>query len=266
MSDKTCRQCGGPSKKTYCSKLCANRWWKQSAGFKKNKCIECEKPCSNLYCSYKCKAKKQIREYKAICQFCGNEFIFHKIGYQKRGQMKYCSFSCANAVYTLNDTFFTHHTNISEIYQILGFLFSCGKIFDIRTNQIEIKSSKPNLEKFNQIVKSDFIIKKAEGKDNFKLVVRSQPWIEYLFDIGFTDSLESHTFPTILDEYKQDFIDGYSNGNTTQTFNKTDEKLTLIKVKSYPLARGITDYLNCDLVTKHLGFICVVRTPLESPI
>ena len=98
MEDKICRECGGPSKKAYCSKVCATRWFRKSTTFKKNKCLECGKPCSNMYCSYKCKGKTQIKEYKEICLNCGKEFIYHKISYKNRGQMKYCSSSCSNAI------------------------------------------------------------------------------------------------------------------------------------------------------------------------
>src|ERR1035437_5631425 len=138
MSDIVCKECGEPSVLTYCSKICANRAWKKSPGFLNKKCQICDEPCHNMYCSIDCRANARQKFYKENCLTCGEEFIYHRIGYKKRGGMKYCSLKCAGSVYELNENFFIQNTNIPLVYQTLGFLYSLGKIQDYLKSDIEI--------------------------------------------------------------------------------------------------------------------------------
>ena len=260
MADKICRECGGPSAKTYCSKVCATRWWRKSTTYKKNKCLECGEPCNNMYCSYKCKGKTMIREYKENCLNCGNEFIYHKISYKNRGQMKYCSYACANAVYSVEDKFFTHNPDIPLIYETLGFMFASAFIYDYKDFEIEIRTTdKDRLDKFIKDVKSTYPIQYVKTLKEYRTSIRSKVWIEYLSDIGFGHSLNKHIFPIILPEYKIDFIRGYINSKMCEIYPKKDYKLIIIKAVSYPLIREIAHVSGGDLVTKHLKFHCVIR-------
>lgn len=264
---RTCAECGGPSEKKYCSKLCANRFWKKSLGFKKKKCKVCGKPCSNIYCSYKCRDVEREKNYTAICQFCGKEFIFHKIHYQLRGQMKYCSPSCAVSSHRIDNSFFTHHQDIPLIYRTLGFLFACGYIYLLTDFEIEIRSTKKRLEDFNKTLGSTYQIFSAKGrgsnKDKYRLLIRSKEIVNYLTYIGFGESLEAHMFPLILPEYRLDFVKGYIDSEMCKIYNKKENdkeyKYYVIKTKSYPLARGIAEITGGELLTKHLEFWCIVK-------
>jgi len=258
--DKICRECGGPSKKTYCSKVCATRWFRKSATYKKNKCLECGKPCSNMYCSYKCKGKTQIKEYKEICLNCGKEFIYHKISYKNRGQMKYCSSSCSNAIYYIEDSFFTHNPNIPLIYETIGFIFASGFIFDYQTFEIEIRTTdKERMDKFVSDTKSTFPVQYHPKLKEYRTAIRCRQWIEYLSDIGFGHSLNKHIFPIILTEYKMDFVKGYIQSRMADIYPKKDYKLIVIKAVSYPLIREIAHVTGGDLITKHNKYHCIIR-------
>ena len=256
--DKICKECGGPSLKTYCCKLCANRAWKKSPGFLCNQCKVCGKPCHNIYCSKKCKASTIKVEYKENCLTCGKEFIYNKTAYKLRGQMKYCSYKCAKTLYHIDETFFTHHINIPELYQTLGFLFASGRIQDYETWDVSITASKEVLENFAQIVSSTYPIFPSDN-GLYRTVIKCQKWLNHLSYIGFGYTLQHHTFPIILDEYILDFIKGYINSNMSEIYIKEDHRLIFVKTKSYSLARGIADFTNSEVVTKHLGFIVVIR-------
>lgn len=261
---KTCAECGGPSEKKYCSKLCANRFWKKSTGYKKNKCKLCGKPARELYCSNKCRAENSKKSYTAICQFCGKEFIFHKIHYQLRGQMKYCSSSCVTSVHRIDNSFFTHHTDIPLIYKTLGFLFASGFIYLFTDFEIEIRSDKKRLEKFSATLNSTYQISQlTSNKDRCRLLIRSKEIINYLLYIGFGESLEHHIFPLILEENRLDFVKGYMDSNMCIKYNKKENGIPytiyVIKTKSYPLARGMAEVTGGELLTKHLEFCCIIK-------
>lgn len=258
-----CKECGGPSESTYCSRLCANRFWKKSPGFLKNKCKVCGNPCHNIYCSKKCKASTTIVDYKENCLTCGKEFIFKKIAYKKRGQMKYCSYKCAKTLYHVDETFFTHYSNIPLLYQTLGFLFASGRIQDYGTHDIDVNSTKENIENFTKVVNSTYPIFQSSdltgNKDIYRTKIKCKTWQDYLSYIGFGCAAELHTFPIILEEYILDFIKGYIKSNMSQIYIKEDHRLIFLKTKSYSLARGIADFTNSEVVTKHLGFIIVIK-------
>ena len=213
-----------------------------------------------MYCSYKCKGKTQIKEYKELCLNCGKEFIYHKISYKNRGQMKYCSYSCANAVYSIEDTFFTHNPNIPLIYETLGFLFAHGTILDYELFEIEIRTTdKERMDKFVLDVKSTYPIEYVKNLKEYRTTIRSKTWIEYLSDIGFTYSLNKHLFPIILPEYHMFFIQGYISSKMADIYNKQNYKLIVIKATSYPLIREIAHITGGDLLTKHNKYHCIVR-------
>lgn len=253
-----CRECGTPCRTMYCSKLCKNRWWKKSATFKKNKCQVCGEPCNNIFCSKKCMGTTMIKEHKAICEFCGEEFIYHKEGYKKRGQMRFCSSKCKKSIYRINENYFFEDKNIPKIYQTLGFIFASGIISDIKLGIIDIIAEKEPLERFAKTIGSTFKINKTDGQELRRTYIRSNKLTDYLFSIGFSSAKETHEFPLILPEYKLDFIKGYAAVNSE--LHQNDEVM-FITTKSYSLARGIAESLNCELVTKQLGFICVIRNP-----
>ena len=260
MEQKVCRECGKPSEKAYCSKLCANRYWRKSKTYKQKTCVICGKPARETYCSLKCAgASREKSIHTAICSnpSCGKEFTFDRISYLKRGQMKFCSRICANTRYSVNDTFFTHYPDISAIYQTLGFLFSNGFIYSYKDFEIELRSpDKEKLEKFKLLVNSTYPIKYFKKLKEYNTIVRSKTWLEYLSDIGLSSNLNTHTFPTILEEYKIDFIKGYM----TSELCKIHKNNTIdIKAESYPLIREVALVTGGDLVTKHLAFHCLIK-------
>lgn len=262
-----CAECGKPSEKKYCSKLCATRYWrKTSTVYKKNKCKICGKSCVNIYCSYKCRDIDRIVEHKTSCENCGIEFTYDRPAYIRRGQMKFCSKKCANEVYEINHNFFKGK-DIEIIYEAMGFIFGNGYIYDIKKFELELRGTRKKLEEFKKLTKCGFPIKKARdkktNKKTFKLLIRSEEWIHYLYNLGFSNTFEGHKFPTILDEYKIYFIKGYLNSNFCNTFTKVENneknKYFIIKTKSYDLLRGIAEVVNGVLYTQKLEFCLLVK-------
>lgn len=250
-----CLECGAPCQKKYCSKLCLNRGWKKSAGFRKNKCLVCGEPSSNMYCSYKCRASVRKKNHKAICEFCGKEFSYPKITVLNRG-LRFCSDKCKSSKYTLQENYFTHGEPYDEVYKTLGFLFASGVISDIKLGIIDIVGKKDDMTLFAKTIKSTYKLNNTDGKEMKRTLIRSKEMTDYLFSIGFSSAKETHDFPLILPEFKLDFIKGYAAINSELHQNN---EVMFINTKSYSLARGIAEFLNCELVTKHLGFICIVR-------
>ena len=254
-----CQECGAPCRKMYCSQKCKDRGYRKTEAFLKNKCKRCGEPCSKIYCSNKCKGLDKVKEpYKAICEFCNKEFTFKIPAYQRRGQVRFCSNECKRSKYNVNDNYFKDSEDIPTIYKTLGFLFGSGVIMDIKLGIIDVIAEETKLRKFAETIKSTYRIQKTDGKDMFRSYIRSSQITDYLFDIGFTSNHETHDFPIILPEYKLDFIRGFAESNSEL---HQDNTVMFIKVKSYSLARGIAEFLNCELVTKQLGFIVVVRNP-----
>lgn len=259
-----CKECGGPSEKAYCSKLCANRFWKKSPGFLNKKCLICGEPCHNSYCSYTCKASTLKKEHKENCLTCGKEFIFSNIAYKKRGGMKYCSYKCAHTIYKLDETFFTHYSDIPLIYQTLGFLFATARVQDYGTHDIDVRATKEELVKFSKIVSSTYKITSANGfgnghKNCYRVKIKSKIWLDYLDYIGFNNILATHTFPIILEEYRLDFIKGYVKTDMCEIHKKDNYTLYIIKGYSYHLIRCITDFLKAEMATKQLEYCCIFK-------
>ena len=252
-----CVECGKPCRVMYCSNLCKQHAFQKTSKFLKNKCKVCEKPCSNIFCSNKCKGIDKIKEpYIAVCETCGTEFTYKIPAYKRRGQMRFCSTKCQTKIFSVDDNFFKGSEDISKIYQTLGFIFANAVIFDIKIGVFDIIAEETKLRKFASTIKSTYRIQKTDGKDMFRSYIKSYEIVNYLFDIGFTNTHETHTFPIILPEYKLDFIKGFSETNSEL---HQEGKVMFIKTKSYSLARGISEFLNCELITKQLSYVCIIR-------
>ena len=251
-----CIVCGKPCRRMFCCAKC------KFADFKKrrsvNNCLICGKPCTNLYCSTTCSGIDNIKEaYKATCEFCGKEFTYKIPAYKKRGQMRFCSYKCKSSKYIINDNFFKGSDNIPQIYQTMGFIFAAGVIMDIKLGIIDLIAEEEKLKKLAATMNSTYKIQKTDN-NLYRTYIRSNEITDYLFDLGFTLTHETHQFPTILPEYKLDFIKGFASVNSE--LHQNDE-IMFVKIKSYSIAREIAEILQCELVTKHLGFICIVRDP-----
>lgn len=265
-----CAECGEPSligkngkAKKFCSKKCANKFWFKTEAYLKNKCLQCGNNCRHLYCSVDCQSKFTKKTFTAICLKCDKEFTYHKESYKKRGQMIYCSNTCKNSVYSVNETFFTHHSNIEEIYQVLGYLFATGRIQDYGTHDIDIKGTKSKLEMLSNIVGSNFPIfssnsTDSKGNDNFRIKIRNRVWMNYLDDIGFKNDL-MHSFPIILPEYVPYFIAGYIDSPLTSIKQDSDNRVITIKAKSYSLIQGIADFTGGEVITSKLEYHCIIK-------
>jgi hypothetical protein len=251
-----CVVCGKPCRRMYCCSKCKFVDFKKRISI--NNCLICGKPCSNLYCSRKCSGIDNIKEaYKATCEFCGKEFTYKIPAYKKRGQMRFCSYKCQSSKYIVDDNFFKGSDNISQIYQTMGFIFASGVIMDIKLGIIDLIAEEEKLKKLASTINSTYKIRKTDN-NLYRTYIRSAEITNYLFDLGFTSNHETHQFPTILPEYKLDFIKGFASVNSELHQN---EEIMFVKVKSYSIAREITEILQSELVSKHLGFICIVREP-----
>ena len=254
-----CVECKKPCKVMYCSNLCKQKAFQKTDKYLKNKCKVCEKPCSNLFCSNECKGIDKTKEpYVAVCEACGKEFTYKIPAYKRRGQMRFCSKSCKNMVFSVDDNYFKGSEDTSKIYQTLGFLFGNAVILDIKIGVFDIIAEETKLKNFVETIKSTYRIQKTDGKDMWRSYIKSYEMVNYLFDLGFTANHETHEFPTILPEYKLDFIKGYADTNSEL---HQDGAVMFIKTKSYSIARGIAEFLGCELVTKQLGYICIIRSP-----
>ena len=260
MEIKNCIVCGKPferKRSKFCSKSCFDKARVKADSYLTKKCLFCGKPCHKSYCSKSCGAKAQKRPEKHFdnCLFCGNRFQFQPT-YRKCGRLtRYCSMKCASSIYKVNDDFFTHYENIGEIYQILGFIYSCGFI-RLKKGILKLISTIENLTEVARIISSNYpIIKYNFGNKEKKLYqteIYSVKYMKYLESIGFNRTEINREFPTILEEYKLDFIKGYMR-TKCKVYNKETYKLIILDVKSYNLAKVIADFTGSELITKHLS-------------
>ena len=133
-TDKPCGYCGClipmPRKrdrvKDYCNRGCASRAL-LSAPVKP--CPTCGKPTSTAqgarFCSKTCANRSRVVVHLRTCARCGNHFQLPNIAYERRGNGRYCSRSCATRVYNVNEHFFDDINSEPKAYW-LGFLFADG--------------------------------------------------------------------------------------------------------------------------------------------
>ena len=246
---KVCAICGNPSERMYCSRKCANEAWKKSP---------------NHYSNKPKLPKKKKPKLTAICQnvHCGKEFIVDRPAYLKRGQMKFCSHACSERKFIVNEDFFTHHPNHDEIYNVLGFIFACGKILSWGINEIQIHSTKKKLEWFKKVTNCTYPINPAKAIKDIKKVVlwkikiNSQKWSEYLGDLGLSVAYPKHEFPCMLPEYRKWFVEGYIQ---TPYRSKKTETDIILEIESPGLAKGIKEVTNGELVTSNYGYTITLK-------
>lgn len=208
--------------KKYCSRKCAA---KSSSDVPSRTCPVCEETfkayVSNngerkRYCSKKCSNKSRSKEHTRSCKQCGKDFVLENIAYEKRGDGKYCSVSCAQRKYNINLKYFQNINSSTKAYW-LGFIYADG----CNTGQELIiklhRKDRSHLEKFKSDIKSEHPIKNIQNTHSKLSAFRisSQEICSHLSEKGCVkNKTKTITYPNNLPQkYDNDFIRGYFDGD-----------------------------------------------------
>lgn len=223
-----------------------------------------------LKCDTVIKISNKYRDpnYK-LCDSC---FI------KKRAELKNNKNLNKKIIYKINNNFFTHHKNIVEIYETIGFLFSTALIFNPSAKEDTYNKNwswydiniicidREPLENFNKIIKCKYPINPTSdpiigaSSNRFRIVINNYTWRDYLEYIGLGMTSQEHTYPIILPKYIPIFIKGYiTNRELYEKYEKEDHVVHVIKGKSYSLIRGITDFLGGEFITNKLHYCCIFK-------
>ena len=164
----------------------------------------------------------------AICERCKKEYLYCR---EDRRKGKYCSVICLNKRYDIDDHFFEGN-DVEKIYEIIGLIFSIGRIKSPKDNRFILQTvSEKDLLRFAEYTKSTYkIIKRKLTNKKFKYetLICSKIMIDYLADIGLTNRRNLTMFPTILPEYAKYFLNGYIKSENATIYKKKDHNLIII--------------------------------------
>ena len=247
-----CVICKRKCLRKYCCVECKRKGWKKSEYYKKNKCDICGKKCIGNNLCRKCYFKYITNREPNCCLHC-DKVLHEYIPIKGERREYFCSDECKK-LHTAHYHDFFEGDNVEEIYYVLGVLFYYGFIYDYGKHEIHICAYQK--KEINFIL--DTIQLSDMNKVDEKLipVIVSEKWVNYLFDIGFSDAVAKHTFPTINYEFIKFFINGYINKKNTKIVKFDDYNLITIKSESYELMRGITDYTSGVFSYYKTLFVC----------
>lgn len=128
--------------------------------------------------------------------------------------------------YKINIDFFKRQT--SQMAYLLGFLLADGR-FEPTTVSFVVgkKKDKPLLEKINQVMKSNYPVKKR--KDNsFRLRIYNPVILHDLLKLGVKfGKIENTSLPNIAPQFLRDFIRGYLDGDGWITAKEKKMEISL---------------------------------------
>jgi len=115
--------------KRFCNRKCASYIRTQKRRTDRM-CLHCNQEfqprySAQKYCSRSCSNRFRKKQHVRYCNSCKHKFILKNIAYENRGNGKFCSVSCAQRQYPINNAFFDIIDSEIQAYW-LGFLFGDG--------------------------------------------------------------------------------------------------------------------------------------------
>lgn len=202
---KPCLVCGTLSNNPkYCSILCYGI--DLSGKSKKIKCPICRTPTTNeKFCSLKCSNKysrlfgKRKTKRTHQCPTCKKQYSTY------HDNQIYCSRSCKERVYSINEYYFDNITQDNAY--ILGVIFSVGQMLLGYNNKILFRhKDKIIIEMISSALSSNYPIKKVGP--HWEIRPSSRNLVDRLVELGFRRESKYFWFPQIPQDCKLLFIQG----------------------------------------------------------
>lgn len=196
---------------------------------------------SGLFCSRQCNCRSRRSTHLAICKLCGKEFEMY--GLDKRGWYQFCSDSCSNKSFEINDFLFNKMTNDSAYW--LGYIWSQVAILDIK--RLRIRGKEEMLTKFSEAIKSNYPLKNGVNKTK-TITIYSSKLLNMLIELGLSNRQEDREFPhKIPFQYHNDFIRGYFDSDNGYIYKEGNKIISTIHIKSSRLAKQMNDIIGGKL-------------------
>jgi hypothetical protein len=191
------------------------------------------------------------------CLQCGQLFVLKNIAYERRGQGKYCSQSCARREYYVNENVFDCIDSEEKAYW-LGFLMADGtQDGDAVILELQI-SDRDHLLKFKEFMSAEHPVKTREREnDSAGISIGSRKLCSALDTLGVVrnKSLIAR-YPVIPDYLDRHFIRGMFDGDGCMCVSPKGYRSFSIYSGSLDLLTGIhskfiSNNIKMNLATKH---------------
>jgi len=217
--------------KKFCSRKCLEDYIKKT----KPKCLNCQKPCNNKYCSREC-----FSEHKStnlICHTCRKEFKVNDKWRVKQGKVKYCSEECRKRRYEINSHYFDNLTEDKLI--TLGQIIVCGHIVDYRTFQII--SDEKTIFEISDKLDSTYPIEGAHS-GLCRLDITSVRLVSRLIELGVVNSCLYQDVP------HYDFM--WEGLKRTHCYEVADDGVNVFRCNRSKIALWVCDRFSGKMVTR----------------